>query len=128
MIRPRLRRVDDIRSIFVGGSSMRDESRAADLESIHKFCTRNRELLSRSDSAGCFYCLEIYPPAEIQDWVDGLQVETGSLADGVTALCARCGIDAVLPSAAPIPLTEETLRAMHAYWFERTVFIESETP
>lgn len=36
------------------------------------------------------------------DWIDGRQVETGSTQDGVTALCPRCGIDAVLPSAATI--------------------------
>jgi len=105
---------------------MPNELRAADLESMHKFCIRNRELLSRSDSAGCFYCLEIYPAAEIRDWVDGLTVETGSLTDGETALCAKCGIDSVLPSAAPVPLTADTLQAMHTYWFERTTSIESD--
>jgi hypothetical protein len=89
----------------------------ADQESIHKFCSRNRELLSRSDRAGCFYCQELFDPTEILDWVDGRQVETGDTADGTTALCPRCGIDSVLPSAAPIVLTKELLAEMNAHWF-----------
>ena len=93
---------------------------AADLESVHRFCTNNRELLTGSDQAGCFYCQAIFDARQVEDWVDGPQVETGELADGITALCPRCGIDAVLPSAAPIKLDASLLAAMHQYWFERT--------
>lgn len=78
-------------------------------ESIHRFCTRNRSRLAESDRAGCFYCEVLFPPSEITEWIDGRQVETGNVNDGVTALCPRCGIDAVLPSAAPIRLTSELL-------------------
>jgi len=91
----------------------------ADLESLHKYSGHNRELLADSDRAGCFYCGATFDPTEIMDWVDGRQLETGSTEDGVTALCPRCGIDAVLPSAAPIPLDEEVLAAMHHHWFEK---------
>ena len=68
---------------------------------------------------GCFYCEAMFAPSEIVDWVDGPQLETGSTTDGVTALCPRCGIDAVLPSAAPISVTAEVLAAMHCHWFEK---------
>ena len=90
---------------------------AADLRSIHRFSDNHRELLARSDRAGCFYCRTIFDPRLIRDWIDGPQVETGELDDGVTALCPRCGIDAVLPSAAPIKLTVDLLAEMHAFWF-----------
>lgn len=89
----------------------------ADQESLHKYSSRNRDLLSRSNRAGCFYCQTLFDPKEIEDWIDGRQVETGELSDGVTALCPRCGIDAVLPSAAPIQLSEELLAEMHEHWF-----------
>ena len=89
----------------------------ADLESIHRFSSRHRELLARSDRAGCFYCRQIFDPAAITDWVDGPQVGTGDTADGVTALCPRCGSDAVLPSAMPVALTAELLAEMRAHWF-----------
>ena len=91
----------------------------ADLESIHRFSDHHRELLARSERAGCFYCCATYPPSEIEDWINGPQLETGDTADGVTALCPRCGIDSVLPSAAPIQLDEQLLAEMHHYWFER---------
>jgi hypothetical protein len=91
----------------------------ADLESIHKYSMRHRALLERSERAGCFYCEVIFAPAEITEWVDGSQVETGNTDDGVTALCPHCGIDAVLPSAAPIPLDAGMLREMHYHFFEK---------
>ena len=89
----------------------------ADQESLHRYSSRNRALLERSDRAGCFYCQSLFDPKEIVDWVDGRQVETGDTADGVTALCPRCGIDSVLPSAAPITLTQDLLSEMNAHWF-----------
>jgi hypothetical protein len=89
----------------------------ADQESLHRLCSHNRSLLARSEQAGCFYCEAFFHPSEIVDWIDGRQVETGSTDDGVTALCPRCGIDAVLPSAAPIGLTSELLAEMNKHWF-----------
>jgi hypothetical protein len=91
----------------------------ADLESIHKYSDHHRELLARSDRAGCFYCEELFSPTEILDWIDGRQVETGSTEDGVTALCPHCGIDAVLPSAATIPLNAQVLAEMRHHWFDK---------
>lgn len=97
---------------------MRD---SAELRSIHRYSDHHRELLAQSERAGCFHCEQLFAPTEIEDWIDGPQVETGDTADGVTALCPRCGIDAVLPSAAPIRLDPELLAEMHKFWFERSV-------
>lgn len=93
----------------------------ADLESVWRFCARHRDLLERSDQAGCFYCLAQFPPTAIEDWVDEPPSASGSLtgmpeAKGVTALCPRCGIDAVLPSAA-VCLDAQLLVEMQAYYF-----------
>ncbi|MGI8548344.1 MAG: cytoplasmic protein [Gemmatimonadaceae bacterium] len=88
----------------------------ADLESIHRFSSRNRALLAQSKQAGCFYCQSLFDPAEMMDWVDAPQHETGDTADGITALCPRCGIDAVLPSAAVV-LGKQMLAEMNAHWF-----------
>ena len=89
----------------------------ADLDSIHRFSDHHRELLARSERAGCFYCRRTFDPREITKWVDGAQRESGETSDGVTALCPRCGIDAVLPSAMQVPLTAELLAEMHSHWF-----------
>ena len=92
----------------------------ADLESLHRFSRQHRDLLARSSQAGCFYCLTIFDPAKIVDWVDGPASVSGDTSEGVTALCPRCGIDAVLPSAV-VDLDAELLADMHRHWFDRQV-------
>ena len=89
----------------------------ADLESIHRFSSKHRELLGASEFACCFYCKTRFSPAEIEDWIDGPHAEPGGSAEGTTALCPRCGIDAVLPSAAPVPWDDALLDEMNKYWF-----------
>ena len=90
----------------------------ADLESIWRFCTRHRHLLAESDRAGCFHCGAIFPPSEITDWVDEPPaVSSGAVTeDGVTALCPKCGIDAVLPSA-KASISAELLAQMAEHYF-----------
>lgn len=34
----------------------------------HRFCTRNRIQLEESSECGCFKCLAIFPPKEINLW------------------------------------------------------------
>jgi len=76
----------------------------------HKNCSRHRSEIERSERCGCFYCLESFLPGEIKDWTD----------DDTTAMCPRCGIDSVIGSASGFSLSEEFLRRMHHYWFERS--------
>ena len=87
----------------------------AQLESAHRHCDNHRAELLASDLCGCFYCLKIFNPSEIDDWVD----EKTDEAEGETALCPHCGIDSVLGSASGLTPTETFLREMHFYWFQR---------
>jgi len=89
----------------------------SDQESLHRLSSHNRELLAKVSRAGCFYCGAIFSPAEITDWIDTRQVETGSVDDGDTALCPRCGIDSVLPEGRQVVLSEQLLVEMRSYWF-----------
>ena len=73
----------------------------------HKHSSNHREELLSSDVCGCFYCLEIYSPHEIEEWVD----------EGKCALCAKCGIDSVIGSASNYPITGDFLKKMNQYWF-----------
>ena len=77
----------------------------------HKHCSNHRGELLASEVCGCFYCLEIYSPQEILDWVD----------DDKTALCAKCGIDSVIGSTSNYPITKEFLTEMKKHWFDKTV-------
>jgi hypothetical protein len=78
----------------------------------HRHCFRNREEVVRSDVCGCFYCCRTFPPSDVEEWTD-------ESADGIgqTAICPRCGIDAVIGSASAYPTTGAFLKAMKAYWF-----------
>ncbi len=77
----------------------------------HKHSSNHREELLASNVCGCFYCLEIYSPREILDWVD----------DDKCALCAKCGIDSVIGSASNYPITKGFLMEMKKHWFDKTV-------
>ncbi|HET7463713.1 MAG TPA: cytoplasmic protein [Longimicrobium sp.] len=79
-----------------------------DVRAAHRFSSRHRAQVMASDLCACFHCRATFAPAEIEEWVD----------DGQTALCPRCGIDAVLGSACPYPLTPAFLERMRRHWFD----------
>lgn len=74
----------------------------------HQHSSRHRAELTASEWCGCFHCLAIYPPGDIQAWIDE--------GDG-TALCPRCGIDSVLGDASGFPIEAGFLRRMQQHWF-----------
>jgi hypothetical protein len=79
-------------------------------DEAHKFSIRNRKHVEESEVCGCFYCLAIFAPAEIEDWTDEDDEQD-------TALCPRCGIDSVIGSSCGAPITPEFLGAMNMKWF-----------
>lgn len=77
------------------------------LELASRKAIRHRAMVLDSNTCGCYYCYNVYPPTEIKQWTD----------QGQTAICPICDIDSVLPYNAGYPLTIEFLREMHNYWF-----------
>jgi hypothetical protein len=77
----------------------------------HRHSSRHRKEVLASEQCGCFYCLAIFPPSELEAWVDEWESE------GQTALCPRCGIDSVIGSESGYPITREFLQAMKNHWF-----------
>jgi hypothetical protein len=75
--------------------------------SAHEWSSYHRETFKGSSVCGCFYCLEVFSPGEIEHWTD----------DDDTALCPKCGIDSVIGSASGYPIEREFLRKMHDRWF-----------
>jgi hypothetical protein len=94
-------------------------SAAQDIIAAHGHCTGHRTELLASSICGCFYCLATFKPEEIEDWVDWPPgtPEDLELESGTTALCPRCGIDAVIGSESGYPINKVFLDAMHAHWF-----------
>jgi DNA-directed RNA polymerase subunit RPC12/RpoP len=84
------------------------------LQSIHRYCEHNRPLLDHSASAGCIHCGATFEPSEIREWVR----DEAAPASDATARCPQCGVESVLPSAAPVMLSPALLHAMQQYWFQ----------
>ncbi|HEX5426628.1 MAG TPA: hypothetical protein VFW94_24115 [Candidatus Acidoferrales bacterium] len=78
-----------------------------DLEIGHAACAHHRKQLEHAAVCGCFYCLGRFGVGEIAEWIDG----------GTTALCPRCGIDAVIPVAEEVTGTV-FLKRMQQFWFD----------
>lgn len=76
-------------------------------ELAHKISSHNRQQIAQSEVCGCFYCLAIFGPSDIEEWVD----------NDDTALCPKCGIDSVLGSASGFPIKKEFLQRMKMRWF-----------
>jgi hypothetical protein len=87
--------------------ALRELSATEDHIAAHKWSGWNRSTLRSSDLCGCFYCLEVFPPNEIEGWTD----------DSGTALCPKCGIDSVIGSVSGYPIQREFLSKMHDHWF-----------
>lgn len=76
--------------------------------SAHNFSTNHKAELIKDKKCGCFYCLEIFEPKEIIQWLKD---------SDRTALCPYCGIDAVIGESSGYPITKDFLKAMQEYWF-----------
>ena len=57
---------------------------------------------------GCFYCLEIFSPSKIEEWLKDTKG---------TALCPYCYVDSVIGKYTGYPITKEFLAEMHKEWF-----------
>lgn len=63
--------------------------------------------IHKSELVGCYYCKNIYMASLITETTD----------EGKTALCAKCGIDRVLPDTSPFKLDANTLAELNKRWF-----------
>ncbi len=87
------------------------------LLAAHKHSSKHAQQLLRSELCGCFYCLSNFKPDEITEWIidDASNELELSFA---TAVCPKCGIDAVLGSASGFDIADkEFLNAMCNFWF-----------
>jgi hypothetical protein len=83
-----------------------------ELRQAHKHSSNHRQEVESSLICGCFFCLSVYPPSDIQEWVD--EDEAGR---GATAICPKCGIDSVLGDKSGYPIIDVFLKSMKTLWF-----------
>ena len=74
----------------------------------HYFAYNVREPLLKDKKCGCFYCLEIFDPKEIKEWIADVSG---------TAVCPYCGIDSIVGEHSGFPIKKGFLRKMQQYWF-----------
>ena len=84
-----------------------------DLQAIHAESRGNQKAVTQSDYCGCFACKETFPGSEVTEFVDE------NSKPERTAVCPRCGIDAVLPGSESHTITPELLSAMCQEWCSR---------
>ncbi len=84
-----------------------------DFIKAHKFSNNHMEQLKNDKLCGCFYCLEIYSPSEINEWI----VADNDCDRYGTAICPYCGIDSVIGESSGYPITKNFLTKMNRYWF-----------
>lgn len=76
----------------------------------HKASFKNMKDLKNDTLCGCFYCLEIYNPKEIVEFVEEDNGEK-------TAICPYCGVDSVLGKSSGYPINKQFLGMMFKQWF-----------
>ena len=84
-----------------------------DLDKAHKFASNNMQALKSDRICGCFYCISIFAPKEIKEWIIA---DNPSDKHG-TAVCPHCGVDSVIGESSGFPITKEFLQAMYQRWF-----------
>jgi len=101
-------------------SSLMGAPHVDDLRQAHKCSSNHRQQIEASSSCGCFFCLSIYPPSEIEDWTDWPDEtpEGSENEQGTTAICPRCGVDSVIGSASGYPVAQGFLQQMKKLWFK----------
>lgn len=95
-----------------------------DAAEAHKYSNNHKPELEKDKRCGCFYCLEIFSPSEIEEWYfyDDPCDRRG------TAFCPYCGIDSVIGESSGFPITKDFLSMMHRRWFESGVGLSLTTP
>lgn len=83
----------------------------ANIKDAAKHTTANREEIHKSNLVGCYYCLSIFNPDEIWEWIHhGKNDEF--------PMCPYCGIDSIFGDASGYPVMKDFLREMNKYWFD----------
>lgn len=93
------------------------------LLAAHRHTWDNRAELEASRLCGCCSCMEVFPADEIVAWtgLDMNNFNNPDTASGETALCPRCGSEAVIGDKAGFGLTPDFLSRMNQAWFQKTI-------
>ena len=83
-----------------------------ELLAAHDLSSNHRAEVLASVRCGCFCCCANFRPDEILAWTD--EDKDGQEQ---TAICPRCGIDAVIGDKSGVDVSYDFLVRMNEYWF-----------
>ena len=84
-----------------------------DTTGAHWYSSNHKPELEQDHVCGCFYCLRIFDPKEIEEWI----IDDNPCDRRGTAICPYCGIDSVIGESSGYPSTRAFLEALHREWF-----------
>ena len=94
-----------------------------ELLAAYRYTSNNYGQIEASQVCGCCNCVELFKPDEIVGWT-GLTMDNMTDPKAVnqqTAMCPRCGSEAVLGDGCGFPINANFLARMNEAWFQRTL-------
>ena len=103
--------VDDSNDSYIGSFNVNRKVRD-EVFDAHKHCYDNELEIMSSELCGCFGCLKIMKPAEVEFF----EFRDKTNKNPRTACCPDCNIDTVIGSSSGYPITREFLKEMNNYF------------
>ena len=93
------------------------------LLAAYRYTTNNWATIQNSKACGCCNCVQIFAPDEIVGWtgLDMNNMDDPAAVDNQTAMCPKCGSEAVLGDHSGYPIDAQFLGRMNEAWLQRTV-------
>lgn len=94
-----------------------------ELLAAYRYTSNNWAQIETSKVCGCCNCVELFRPDEIVGWT-GLTMQNMDDPKAIndqTAMCPRCGSEAVLGDGCGFPINAAFLARMNEAWFQRTL-------
>lgn len=67
----------------------------------------SRLIIELSETCGCFYCLQLFPPEKIKHWS----------YNGKEAICPHCNVNSVVGDKSGFVVDKKFLKDMHKIWY-----------
>jgi hypothetical protein len=93
------------------------------LLAAYRYTTNNWSQIQGSKVCGCCNCVQIFPADEVVGWtgLDTAHTDDPRAVEQQTAMCPRCGSEAVLGDKAGYPIHPQFLLQMNEAWFQQTL-------
>jgi hypothetical protein len=93
------------------------------LLAAYRYTTNNWAQINASQVCGCCSCMQLFKADEVVAWtgLDVHNLDDPAAIDRQTALCPRCGSEAVLGDQSGYPMDPRFLTKMNEAWFQRTL-------